>query len=418
MKEKVMSTTEKLTVAGNATTKIDEASVRAHVMEPPQLKGVTTYQGEVGTRPSVEQPASLLPKHLDVAAFGNAVHNYLKDIVVGYAMQLRQGGNPISSFTWNWAKTPVDGDLGFNLNRQMHIASVSKLMTAIGLTKMIDDLHLPLGFDTKIKDFLPTYWKKSPGIGNITFRHLLTHTSGFPQDGTAMTFPLMKSNVANYTGTAGGSPAYSNMNFSLCRVLMPILHGNVAADFPFPATFLDHYWDITTANVYNDYMQNHVFIPSGVLHATLNHDANCALAYPFPAGNSHGWDSGNLVASSGGDGWHMSVNQVLIVMNNFRRKGTIMSTAQAQSMLTNMFGIDVAQFTEAGTLYYKNGLWADSNDPAVSKVRAEQCVAFFLPEDMELVVFANSLVPGQAPPKTNGAVFSSKIAALYVNNLK
>jgi hypothetical protein len=48
---------------------------------------------------------------------------------------------------------------------------------------------------------------------------------------------------------------------------------------------------------------------------------------------------------------------LLDIMGTFRRKGTIMSTTQAQTMLDEGFGIDVRMSTPLGMLYNKNGAW-------------------------------------------------------------
>ena len=59
----------------------------------------------------------------------------------------------------------------------------------------------------------------------------------------------------------------------------------------------------------------------------------------------------------------MSVNELLNVMGCFRREGTIMSPAAAQTMLDNSFGIDLTESTSLGTLYNKNGLLAIRRPP-------------------------------------------------------
>jgi hypothetical protein len=102
--------------------------------------------------------------------------------------------------------------------------------------------------------------------------------------------------------------------------------------------------------------------------------------------------------SCGCDGWHISVNDLLNVMGQFRRGNGILTIADAQKMLDNGFGVDplsgnsalpAALTTPAGNLYCKPGDWHDPNN------RDEQSLAYFLPEDMELVVFVNSPVAGQ-----------------------
>ena len=45
----------------------------------------------------------------------------------------------------------------------MHVASVSKLITAIAMTKILND-HDEMTYDTPIINYLPTYWAKGPGV--------------------------------------------------------------------------------------------------------------------------------------------------------------------------------------------------------------------------------------------------------------
>ncbi len=109
---------------------------------------------------------------------------------------------------------------------------------------------------------------------------------------------------------------------------------------------------------------------------------------------------------SGGAGWHMSVDDLLDIMGTFRRKGTIMSTTQAQTMLDNGFGIDVRTSTPLGMLYNKNGAWGDSGG------HVEQSLTYFLPQDMELVVLTNS------PVGSPGQFFRDVVTNTYVANIK
>ena len=76
----------------------------------------------------------------------------------------------------------------------MHIASCSKLITAIAMTRTLAAHNLPA--TTKIIDYLPGYWTKGPNIDKITFAELMTHTSGFRVTGSDMSFPTMKALIA------------------------------------------------------------------------------------------------------------------------------------------------------------------------------------------------------------------------------
>lgn len=366
---------------------IDPAAARAHVMRPPNVVNVVSSRGlEEGVQiDHPKLPAG--PKfQLDVNAFGSALHAAMKDSVAGYAMQLRQHGKPIYTLEWNWAKYPDDGGAGWNMDRRMHIASCSKLMTAMAMTRTLN-LH-NMSYDTKIIDWLPSYWAKGPNIGLISFRDLMTHRSGFNTGKSDSDFEFMKTTVAAGVNDHG-TYHYQNMNFGLCRILMSTINGNLSPSTNF-LIMNDLLWDLITVTAYKQYMAEHVFGPAGVVGPTSDHPDPDALAYTFPV-NGHGWNSGDLTSVLGGAGWHMSVDDMLAVMGQFRRGNGIMTTTQAHTLLDSGFGIDVIEGTALGTLYNKNGGWGDGAG------HSEQSLAYFLPDDMEMVVLTNSNVdnPGK-----------------------
>lgn len=319
--------------------------------------------------------------------FAQKFHAAIKDQVTGYAMQLRKNGAANQTLIWNWAQTPANSNFGWTLDRRMHVASVSKLITAIAMVKLLDEKGISL--DAKIINYLPAYWSKGSNINQISFRNLLTHRSGFSTGGSASDFNTMKSRVA--AGVSGvGSYDYENMNFGLCRILISVINGNISKDTNYGALFNDQLWDMVTIQAYRNYVQAKVFTPAGVNNAGFDAAAGGALAYRFPHNNQAGWNSGDLATMSGGAGWRLSVNEVLRVMDHARRKNTIVNATRMQAILDGALGIDQIIDTPLGKLYNKNGAWRDGaceNNP-----RMEQCVAFFLPNGFELVVFVNSRI--------------------------
>jgi hypothetical protein len=284
----------------------------------------------------------------------------------------------------------------------MHIASCSKLVTAIAMTRTLAANNLPAS--TKIIEYLPSYWVKGPNIDKITFAELMTHKSGFRVSGSDTFYPIMKAQVAAGVKTTDlGQYSYQNMNFSLCRILLPVLNGTVLANTTFPPPFEDQFWDFVTISAYADYVAQHLFQPAGVSGPTFTHPNPDALAYAFPPGSP--WDSGDLTADCGGTSWHMSVGDLLDVMGCFRREGKIMSPAAAQSMLDASFGIDLVEPTNLGALYNKNGWWGAGGG------QVEQSLAYFLPRDMELVVLANS------PIGNAGLFFRDVVTNIYLDNI-
>ncbi|HEX2657974.1 MAG TPA: serine hydrolase domain-containing protein, partial [Polyangia bacterium] len=317
----------------------DRLAAVGHVMQPVHTRGIVSSRGpEEGTKsfaPRPHPPGVTLSFNTD--GFVNALHAALADHTAGYVMQLRRHGQPIASAQRNWAKEPTDGSLAWGQDVRMHIASCSKLITAMSMTRTLAAHNLPAS--TKIINYLPGYWVKGPNIDKITFAQLLTHTSGFRVDGSDMSYPTMKALIERGVSAAEhGVPSYQNTNFSLCRILLPIMNRTIVASATFPSFIEDQLWDHVTISAYAAYVEQHIFRPAGVTGPTLTHPEPDALAYAFaPAA---GWNSGDLSTESGGAGWHMSVNELLDVMSCFRRQGTILSPTAAQTMLDCGFGID------------------------------------------------------------------------------
>jgi len=369
---------------------LTEATIKAHVIAPAHVRDIQIERVDSALEVIPKIPAVIkdfkptLTAKVDIGAFGTVVHTLLKDSVTGYILQLRQNGNLVYNLIWNWAQTPADLKQGWTEDTRMHVASVSKFLTAVGLVKVLESKKI--SYDAAIVDYLPTYWSKGSNINKITFRHLLTHRAGFATNSSASDYVFMKSKVASGVSNVG-SYDYENMNFGLCRILIPIINGNVSkgAEFSPIPTMNDQAWDAVTLYHYRNYMQTNVFTPAGVNNVGFEPLAGGknALAYKFPHNNEKGWNSGNLASVAGGAGWRLSTKELLNVMNHARRKNTIISASQAQYMLDNSFGIDQMINTPAGKLYNKNGAWGNNS-------RTEQCVAYFWPQEMELVVFVNS----------------------------
>ena len=384
------------------------AQARAHVFAPAHVKKAQTEEVDPKREVNFRMPRgrAKVPRGatVDLGAMGLAIWNKLKDNVVGYILHVRQNGALVHVGVWNWAQTPADAGKGWSEDTRMHVASVSKFLTAVGTVKLLDSKNL--SYDTKIINYLPAHWSKGPNIDKITFRHLFTHTSGFVTGGSSTDYATMKSKVA--AGVSGvGAYDYENMNFGLCRLLISTISGAVPKNSTYTPSYLnDAFWDLNTINAYRAYMQAKVFTPSGVANAGFEPLLTTpdALAYMFPWQITSGWNSGNLNTVAGGAGWRLSMKELLSVMNHVRRKGTIVSATKAQYILDNAFGIDQIISTAAGKLYNKNGGWSNNN-------RTEQCVAYFMPQGMELGLFVNS------PIGTANYSLRNLVKDAYVNAL-
>lgn len=326
---------------------VSAEAVRAHVMRPAHLDGVFSDRGPEGLLESeglaVREGVSY---GFDGGAFARALQAELKDSVAGYVMSIAWNGPPAVLVEWNWAKEPQDGGEGWSPDVRMHVASCSKVVTAIAMIKLLYAKRI--AFNQPIIGYLPGYWAKGPNIEKITFAELFTHTSGldFNVGSSASDFMFMKSQIAAGT-THVGEYWYQNMNFGLCRILLATINGNVRVDYVAP-TNNDEAWDRITTAAYEAYVAANVFAPAGVTNATLVHEPQDALAYNFPV-SGNGWNSGDLTTMAGGAGWHLSTNELLKVMGTFRRANTIVTPAQAQAALDASFGIDIIGSTRLGS---------------------------------------------------------------------
>jgi CubicO group peptidase (beta-lactamase class C family) len=349
---------------------------------------------------------------LDVNGFFASMKSGLTG-VNGYSMELRRHGVAIGSYSsGNAVDGPAESSTGNSVSSvpwttttPMQIASCSKLVTAMALTRLL--AQKGISPDTPVSHYLPTYWgNPGPNVGQITFTNLMEQTSGLTDPSGGQDYAAAKQaiqlGVADQTkiGVPGqlveGTWDYQNINFDLCRILMATVSGTINVGFtdsffgPPPTAVIDQAWDTGTLRFYQQYVQQNVLGPAGVT-ATLTRPAGCALAYTAPPVTAPGWNSGDMTELAGPTGWHMSVDGMLTLMGAFRRKGTIMSPAAAQAMLDARFAIDwgdngIPQSCRAGTLYPKNGSQNSGS-------QVEQTSVVFLPLDMEFAVWVNSPIP-------------------------
>jgi len=390
--------------------RLELADVERHVLLPDHLRVAKEHVDldvrYLPTEPGVTPFFSFLYT-LNTDKLAQKLHDILTPCVMGYALQLRRSGAVVFSQTWRWSHSKKDGEEGWSIDTPMHLASVSKLITAMALTRLLD--RKGISYDSLVNPWLPSYWTRGNNIDKLTFRHLLTHKSGLLwRNFTGATGPCdyqaMKDAIAD--GSNGFSTYdYKNINYALCRVLLATVNGDLPPTFMlspggvFAPLFAlrDAVWDLLTINAYSEYVNDCVFSPSSVGSRQFDHTDDAALAYASQADADAGWNSGDQRAASATVGWHLTVRELLRVMRTFRRAGTIMSAGRAQRMLDNGFGIDLTRNTSIGTVYGKGGWWQGGSN------QVEQSNAFLLPRSMELVILANS-------PSCGGVGFFNQVA--------
>jgi CubicO group peptidase (beta-lactamase class C family) len=316
-----------------------------------------------------------------------------------------------------YARSAADApQTAFRSDVKIHVASVSKLVTAIATQRVMDrrSSYFPDRFDTPIANFLPSDWAPlSFEVRNMTIGQLLTHTSGIKDYGnTTLNYDKLKSffsqsvdytkntscqgpkakNVVDPINSMNHDPCYSNYNFAILRLILPRLAG--LAEDPNATTR-----GATLAKQYEQLVQQEVFNRVGQMGVSCKPPADSsklALAYKSYGSTAKGSNSGDLTASCGAYGWHLSIEDMAKVMTSLMKQdGKILGNGSDRyySMASRGYGLDVVN----GKEYEKNGGWGmncDANDVCDTISTSVAHFGDIIGPEVMTVLFMNSNVTG------------------------
>jgi len=296
------------------------------------------------------------------------------------------------------------------------IASVSKTMTATAILQLLTKDGLTI--DTKISPYLYSDWKQGTNIDQLTFKELLTHSTGFGQlpnnaCGNGITYSALEAIVAGGVSSSNiGKPDYGNCNFALLREIMPALLHQPLTNVPDGSQRAQQ-----SSTLYINYMNAHVFGPVSVptSSCTPPSGGNGILSYPYPAGIAAGTDWGDWSMQCGAGGWVLSGDQIFRVVNDLANGNTLLTPAEKKQMFSDCLGWDCAVRSDCpDPNVCKNGhlvngstsVWTYAgvlkcNVPVVVVVNSPLPAPFQSGEDIIGVVtnaLKNSTVPGAAKP--------------------
>ena len=276
----------------------------------------------------------------------------------------------------SWKNAPFP----WTADTRVELASVSKVITALILLKMTEFGYVSL--DDSIGDALPPFmnYDKYLALGNsdITYRHLIQHRTGWDNDCDELRnirrvgeYASFFEDPASYVGeekqcnegmfsTLGpidelGNSNYSNANYALLRILIPLL------TFPDQAS-RQEFWQLFDGLSDEDKYKNYgwwtgvgfqkmswvVYQPAGLGSVTLERDVlTFAAAYPksIPAGVI----PGSALVTTGASGMKQSAAELGLILSALR-KGKIL-----QSSFSEMFDPTLGD-PNAGRLGW---LWQD-----------------------------------------------------------
>ncbi len=325
--------------------------------------------------------------------------------VVGYSCEV--GGMPPSY--GGLARTATDAPTtAMAPDLVTNIASVSKTMTAVAILQLLAKDGLTI--DAKISPYIYKDWKQGSNISQLTFKELLTHSSGFSQQpgapcGGSITYSTLETIVANGVYSSDiGHPSYGNCNFALLRELMPALQGQSLLNYANGSQRAQQ-----SSALYISYVNKHVFNPVSVPTSACKPPAgtNHILSYPYPAGSTAGTDWGDWSLQCGGGGWVLSGDEIFRVINDLATGNTLLTSTQRKQMFSNCLGWDCAVRSDC-----PNGYVCKNGDLYNGLGTSVWTYAGVLGCNVPVVVVVNSPLP--SPYQTNGDIIEL-VANAYKN---
>jgi len=244
-------------------------------------------------------------------------------------------------------RDPDPSPRDWTANDKITMASVSKVFTGAALLKLLSDKGISA--DAKIGPYLLPHWKRSKAVDDVTFRQLLTHTSGLPC--TEVTYDGLKACLAT-AQPAPEPPNYHNANFALMRLLIPQIRGMSAATLK-PMVDADlagnSGWIAAShAILYRQYVNDVIFAPAGLptmqckptdALPALSYKSITADPYDFSkVGPGEPW--GDIGDTCGSEGWFLSGHQMAQTMRAIMTPGKILPAAVLEAMQKDGLGVD------------------------------------------------------------------------------
>jgi CubicO group peptidase (beta-lactamase class C family) len=273
--------------------------------------------------------------------------------------EARTNANPPARVFVPWTKIPV--------------ASVSKVVTALAAIRVLANHGISL--DSGIGGHLPSDWTLNAHVSSITFRELLSHRSGIKDYGNnSQDYATLKKfftqsvdptkhttcqgpsvvDPANPINPTNKSPCYSNYNFSIFRVLLPIIDGFVDDPPNRAAKF---------AATYIKIVQKNVFEPVGAQGVdakpptTGPQASGYAFSYKYP-GTTSGVDWSDNSLGVGAAGWYLAIDDIARVLYSLNKNdGRILTPAQRNDMEMTPLGWDTKTDGAGYRWVEKNGGW-------------------------------------------------------------
>lgn len=341
-----------------------------------------------------EKPDDFVNNGFDVDLFSKNLKASFDGKTVGFAFAIAQDGKIVKYDKGGDARKDIDQpQTDYLVTTRQATGSCSKTITALAVLKALEDKGK--NEDAFLWELLPPSWNIPAVNRQIRVSHLLAHKAGLTYfgDSYANLRQCMQTPTTGF-GSEQKYYAYNNVNFLLCRVLLPCIVSGKAAFEGQP----DDATDEAVSQFYRSYVREKIFKTAGLPdYAKINigpwndagpitlknPDRQMTLYYNFSKPTLNGMMKYTTYLEAGAGGWYMNAPEVVQVMLT-AEANKLVSSGMMKRMKEKFMGFDNIVPGKHGSYYWKNGIWGDE------QVRGIYTVIMHFPNNVQVAWHTNS----------------------------
>lgn len=305
----------------------------------------------------------------------------------GYQLVINIEGLLDQEFYFGKSITGNDGNVDQFPWVSMYIGSISKFITAVAVLQALDKYQggAASKLNSSIAPYLPDDWAIGPNVASVSFKELMLHQTGLASN-APIDYGSLKTIVKNGF-PANQSYNYSNANYALLRIILPILTGDINS----VSGASDVQMQDKTISLFKRYIDTQIFEPNSIDAYTKPSGIDKALYYKYPdLPNTGGWEMGDMTDRLGNGGWFMSASNVARFLAFLNETEDILNSETRELLYNNFLGLSdltLPNNTPSGDhgIYYTKGGSFQNNGRGVRSI-----VAIFPETHTEIVIIANS----------------------------
>ncbi len=331
--------------------------------------------------------------HFSISQLEKNLTRSFTDSAAGWAFSVWKAGKPVAEKSGGYKIRPSDTRNGegavFSTDSRMHIASLSKSITALAIAKLVD--MKKIGWNSPVKPFLPSYWNLHPSFAKMTIREIVMMTTGLDRPLDAVTSgydSLQKILERGPNPDKTGKFNYQNTGYGVLRIVIAYLSGFRELSPAVP----HHVSAVAISRLYEKFVNEYLLQPAGITHAACAEtETEPVLRYSFPPdslpGVLTGSDDGSLALTAGGFGWYLSVTDIGKLLNAVFYTKKIISPSILHELVDMEFPFRIRQFTY-GNYFGTGGDWGAPLKPTGWAGIHTYFICF--PGDVHVIAFTNS----------------------------